>query len=744
MTTDSQRLLADYAANGSERAFQELVARYVDLVYSTAVRLVEGDTHRAKDVAQTVFVDLARTAAKLSPNSMLGGWLHRHTCFVARTVMRGERRRQARERQAMEMSALDNHPDNALAEIAPVLDEAINELGADDRDAILLRFFEHRNLRSVGEALGINENVAQKRVARAVQELATLLRRRGFTLPAAALATSLAAGAVTAAPAGLALSIAGTVFGGAGATGGISSASAKIALLAKLKVGIISALVVAGVVTAIFLQHQSKATLRDESSAAEPQPAQPTPADLPDPQPASPAIAQPAPNEPPQREPRVRTAAPPIVRPSAEPVSQPARQVPVVPAQTVVDNPLPTIQQFLARSGSKVRIEGTANIIHPTWQVESSLIGGSLEVGLGFPVEPGQTFEPGPVQAQAKAFISVRSLKSVEPDGRPYSDRMDEVMYEHMREQQNKLIRYRLAELKLKGTTNYNNVLQYEFDSRGDLVVAGVTNEIIMPVFVLPLGGGKLKISGGTSLKMTWFEILPVDVNLVVGHIKVGDEVSIKFEWVVAARSGTPKLTQNGLVPLILELPEPVFGGMPKGLQLGPNVEPRPDEPRAPLMVPPGLRNIAPGSSITCSDKNVTRDSLAKLTDGDKEAWDRSIIFLRKGTQWVQMDLGSPQELFALVIWHAHNKAKVYHDVVVQVADDPDFTDKARTVFNNDADNSIGLGIGRDREYLETYEGKLINAKGVKARFIRFYSKGSTESALNEYTEIEAYGRPAK
>ena len=183
--TDSQRLLADYAANGSERAFQELVARYVDLVYSTAIRLVEGDTHRAKDVAQVVFLDLSRAAPKLSPNSMLGGWLHRHTCFVARTVMRGERRRQARERQAMEMSALDNHPDNALAEIAPVLDDAINELGADDRDAILLRFFEHRNLRSVGEALGVNENVAQKRVARAVQELATLLRRRGFTLPAA-------------------------------------------------------------------------------------------------------------------------------------------------------------------------------------------------------------------------------------------------------------------------------------------------------------------------------------------------------------------------------------------------------------------------------------------------------------------------------------------------------------------------------------------------------------------------------
>jgi DNA-directed RNA polymerase specialized sigma24 family protein len=108
MMTDSQPLLADYAATGSERAFQELVARYVDLVYSTALRMVEGDTHRAEDVAQTVFVDLARMAAKLSPNSALGGWLHRHTCFVARTLMRSERRRQARERQAVEMSALDN------------------------------------------------------------------------------------------------------------------------------------------------------------------------------------------------------------------------------------------------------------------------------------------------------------------------------------------------------------------------------------------------------------------------------------------------------------------------------------------------------------------------------------------------------------------------------------------------------------------------------------------------------------
>src|ERR1035438_8489134 len=119
MTTDSQQLLADYTANGSERAFQELVARYVDLVYSTAVRLVDGDTHRAEDVAQTVFVDLARKASTLSRDVMLGGWLHRHTCFVASKTIRGERRRQFRERQAVEMKALQDHAEANFAEVAP-------------------------------------------------------------------------------------------------------------------------------------------------------------------------------------------------------------------------------------------------------------------------------------------------------------------------------------------------------------------------------------------------------------------------------------------------------------------------------------------------------------------------------------------------------------------------------------------------------------------------------------------------
>lgn len=197
-------------------------------------------------------------------------------------------------------------------------------------------------------------------------------------------------------------------------------------------------------------------------------------------------------------------------------------------------------------------------------------------------------------------------------------------------------------------------------------------------------------------------------------------------------------------VPLVLKLPAPAFKGTPKDIQLSSYVEPLSDKPRPLMMVPAGLKNVAPGKKITCSDKNATASTLEKITDGDKEATDESIIFLRKGTQWVQFDLGAPHEVFAIVVWHAHNSAKVYHDVIVQAADDPDFIENVRTLFNNDQDNTSGLGVGTDREYFETHEGRLINTKGVKARYFRFYSKGSTESALNEYTEIEIYGRPAQ
>lgn len=218
----------------------------------------------------------------------------------------------------------------------------------------------------------------------------------------------------------------------------------------------------------------------------------------------------------------------------------------------------------------------------------------------------------------------------------------------------------------------------------------------------------------------------------------------VGFMLAQTAEAADSPAASGDKVPLVIKLPSPAFKGTPKDIQLSTFVEPLSDKPRPPMMVPPGLKNIAPGAKLTCSDKNATSEALAKVTDGDKEASEQSIIYLRKGTQWIQMDFGSPQEIFAVVIWHAHNSAKVYHDVIVQIADDQDFLQNVKTIFNNDQGNNSGLGVGTDREYFEIHEGKLIDTKGVTARYMRFFSKGSTESALNEYTEIEVYGRPAK
>ncbi len=208
---------------------------------------------------------------------------------------------------------------------------------------------------------------------------------------------------------------------------------------------------------------------------------------------------------------------------------------------------------------------------------------------------------------------------------------------------------------------------------------------------------------------------------------------------------GAARLRAEDLVPLKPELPAPTFVGTPKEIPAGAtDIEAPSDKPRPPLMIPRDAKNIAPGKAITTSDHNAKPDSLTKITDGDKEARDSSIVLLRKGLQWVQFDLGAPDEVYAIVIWHAHDAPKVYREVVAQVSDDPDFKTNVQTVFNNDKANASGLGAGHDRQYYETNEGKTIDAKGVKGRYVRLYSHGSTDSALNEYTEVEIYGRPVK
>jgi RNA polymerase sigma factor (sigma-70 family) len=226
----AQTLLANYAG-GSESAFRDLVTSYVDLVFSTAFRLVDGDRPLAEDVTQTVFLDLARAAKTLPRNSRLGGWLHRHTCFVAAKARRGERRRQERERQAVEINMLNSDSGSRLAELAAMLDEAINQLGAEDRAAIVLRFFERRDFRAVGRAVGTSEDGARMRVNRALAKLHESLTQKGASLTAAALGAGLATQAVRAAPAGLGASVAAASLAGAPATAWPAGALGRCAAL---------------------------------------------------------------------------------------------------------------------------------------------------------------------------------------------------------------------------------------------------------------------------------------------------------------------------------------------------------------------------------------------------------------------------------------------------------------------------------------------------------------------------------
>lgn len=262
--TDSRKLLVDYAENGSEAAFRELVGRYINLVYSTALRLAGGNRPLAEDISQTVFINLSEMARKIPAESMLGGWLHQHTFHVATKAVRSEQRRQNRENEAALMNALNEHSGPGLGDAAPLLDEAITQLGDEDRAAILLRYFEQRDFRAVGAALGSNEDAARMRVNRALDKLHGILKNRGVTLSATALGTALAAEAVTAAPAGLAATVTGAVLAGTAAAGGISATLIKLMAITKMK--LVAGAVAAGLTAVAVVQTQKAARLRDENA----------------------------------------------------------------------------------------------------------------------------------------------------------------------------------------------------------------------------------------------------------------------------------------------------------------------------------------------------------------------------------------------------------------------------------------------------------------------------------------------
>ncbi len=272
MNEDAE-LLGRYASEHSESAFIELIRRHVNLVYSAALRLACGDTHRAEDVTQQVFSELARQAQRLRKHPALDGWLYTTTRLLALRAHRTEQRRKAREQAANAMNELLRipAPEPAWDDLFPVLDEAMHKLGEKDRVAVLLRYFQNKSLKEVGTTLGLSENAARMRVERALEKLRAQLARNGVTSTAAALALALTGNATMAAPAAFVATLTSASLPSAAAASGTTLTLMKLMTMTKIKTGVIGSLVVAGAVTSLVIQQQSQAKIRESDGALQQQ-----------------------------------------------------------------------------------------------------------------------------------------------------------------------------------------------------------------------------------------------------------------------------------------------------------------------------------------------------------------------------------------------------------------------------------------------------------------------------------------
>ena len=208
----------------------------------------------------------------------------------------------------------------------------------------------------------------------------------------------------------------------------------------------------------------------------------------------------------------------------------------------------------------------------------------------------------------------------------------------------------------------------------------------------------------------------------------------------------TSKGVQKGeeTEPLKEDLPKAMFEGTPKNIKPSATLEKYVDKGRPPFLVPKGCTNLATKKPTKSSDSMPIIGEIELITDGDKEGTDGSYVELGPGLQWVQIDLQQKAKIYGVLIWHYHAEGRVYHDAVIQISDDADFIEGVKTVYNNDFDNSSGLGIGHDLEYIEDYRGRLIDAGGVEGRYVRLYSAGNTSNDQNHYIEVEVFGKPAK
>lgn len=199
--------------------------------------------------------------------------------------------------------------------------------------------------------------------------------------------------------------------------------------------------------------------------------------------------------------------------------------------------------------------------------------------------------------------------------------------------------------------------------------------------------------------------------------------------------------SQAEMVPLLIKLPRPMFVGTPENLAGIENLEPDTKSPRPQFLAPQGVKNLALNKPVAGSETEPITGNLSMIVDGDKEAMEGSVVELGPFKQWIQIDLEAEYELYAIVFWHFHKTPRVYHDVVVQISNDPEFITDVKTLFNNDTDNSLGMGVGTDKHYIDKAEGKLVDAKGFRARYVRLYSQGNNQNDYSHYIEVEVFGK---
>jgi len=253
---DDMKLVRDYAIHQSELAFTTLVSRYINLVYSTALRQVR-DPHLAEEITQVVFIILARKAGSLDADTILPSWLHRTAGFAAADTLKAGWRRMQREQEA-HMQSMSDQPENEMwVQIAPLLDQAIASLNEKDRHAVVLRFFQDKSLNEVGAALGASEEAAKKRVNRALEKLRKFFSKRGVDSTTEIIAGAISANSVQAAPAVLAKTVTAVAIKGAAASAStltLIKGALKIMAWTKAKTAVVvgvAAILAAGTITIV-------------------------------------------------------------------------------------------------------------------------------------------------------------------------------------------------------------------------------------------------------------------------------------------------------------------------------------------------------------------------------------------------------------------------------------------------------------------------------------------------------------